>query len=85
MSDLTPTFTDLLHKQDKSLSLHSRPLTTKTADEFLKEAYRIVRQHLPPTMPILTMALEYTHFLTSRSPAQNPPILPQHLNALRNQ
>ncbi|BCS18308.1 putative SNARE protein (Ufe1) [Aspergillus puulaauensis] len=41
MSDLTPTFTDLLHKQDKSLSLHSRPLTTKTADEFLKEAYRI--------------------------------------------
>lgn len=47
MSELTPTFTDLLHKQDKSLSLHPRPLTTKTADEFLKEAYRIVRQHLP--------------------------------------
>ncbi|KAL4913270.1 hypothetical protein BDW62DRAFT_214364 [Aspergillus aurantiobrunneus] len=43
MTDLTPTFTDLLHKQDKSLSLHARPLTTKTADEFVKEAYRIHR------------------------------------------
>ncbi|KAL4910357.1 hypothetical protein BDW74DRAFT_144945 [Aspergillus multicolor] len=40
MTDLTPLFTDLIHKQDKSLSL-SRPLTTQTADEFLKEAYRI--------------------------------------------
>ncbi|KAL6238664.1 hypothetical protein BDW75DRAFT_200672 [Aspergillus navahoensis] len=40
MTDLTPLFTDLLHKQDKSLSL-SRPLTTQIADEFLKEAYRI--------------------------------------------
>ncbi|KAL4975836.1 snare-complex protein syntaxin-18 N-terminus-domain-containing protein [Aspergillus desertorum] len=40
MTDLTPLFTDLLHKEDKSLSL-SRPLTTQTADEFLKEAYRI--------------------------------------------
>ncbi|KAL4785776.1 hypothetical protein BJX76DRAFT_366687 [Aspergillus varians] len=41
MTDLTSTFTDLLHKQNKSLSLHSRPLTPKTADEFLNEAYRI--------------------------------------------
>ncbi|KAL5003307.1 snare-complex protein syntaxin-18 N-terminus-domain-containing protein [Aspergillus recurvatus] len=40
MTDLTPLFTDLLQKQDESLSL-SRPLTTQTADEFLKEAYRI--------------------------------------------
>ncbi|KAL2856659.1 snare protein [Aspergillus pseudoustus] len=41
MTDLTPTFTDLLHKENKSLSLATRPLTTETADEFLKEAYRI--------------------------------------------
>ncbi|KAL4737025.1 snare-complex protein syntaxin-18 N-terminus-domain-containing protein [Aspergillus similis] len=40
MTDLTPLFTDILHKHDNSLSL-SRPLTTQTADEFLKEAYRI--------------------------------------------
>ncbi|KAL4983477.1 snare-complex protein syntaxin-18 N-terminus-domain-containing protein [Aspergillus falconensis] len=40
MTDLTPLFTDLLHRQDDSISL-SRPLTTQTADEFLKEAYRI--------------------------------------------
>ncbi|KAL2815289.1 hypothetical protein BJX63DRAFT_420391 [Aspergillus granulosus] len=41
MTDLTPTFTDLLHRKNKSLSLATRPLTTETADEFLKEAYRI--------------------------------------------
>ncbi|CEL01136.1 hypothetical protein ASPCAL00728 [Aspergillus calidoustus] len=41
MTDLTPTFTDLLHRENKSLSLATRPLTTETADEFLKEAYRI--------------------------------------------
>ncbi|CBF70292.1 hypothetical protein AN6047.2 [Aspergillus nidulans FGSC A4] len=40
MTDLTPLFTELLHKQDEYISL-SRPLTTQTADEFLKEAYRI--------------------------------------------
>ncbi|KAL2872513.1 uncharacterized protein BJX67DRAFT_369160 [Aspergillus lucknowensis] len=38
---LTPTFTDLLHRENRSLSLATRPLTTQTADEFLKEAYRI--------------------------------------------
>ncbi|KAL3470161.1 hypothetical protein BJX99DRAFT_251426 [Aspergillus californicus] len=41
MTDLTPTFTELLHKQNSSLSLYNRPLNTETADEFLKEAYRI--------------------------------------------
>ncbi|KAI9375338.1 hypothetical protein BJX61DRAFT_531658 [Aspergillus egyptiacus] len=41
MTDLTPTFAELLHKRDSSLSLSTRPLTTETADEFLKEAYRI--------------------------------------------
>ncbi|KAL3467082.1 snare-complex protein syntaxin-18 N-terminus-domain-containing protein [Aspergillus heterothallicus] len=41
MTDLTPTFTELLHKENKRLSLATRPLTTETADEFLKEAYRI--------------------------------------------
>ncbi|KAL2834249.1 hypothetical protein BDW59DRAFT_168584 [Aspergillus cavernicola] len=42
MTDLTPSFANLLHKQNSSLSLYTRPLTTETADEFLKEAYRIV-------------------------------------------
>ncbi|KAL4927692.1 putative PB1 domain protein [Aspergillus undulatus] len=41
MTDLTPTFADLVHKHNSSVFLHTRPLTTKTADEFLKEAYRI--------------------------------------------
>ncbi|KAJ0421708.1 snare-complex protein syntaxin-18 N-terminus-domain-containing protein [Aspergillus carlsbadensis] len=41
MTDLTPTFTNLLLRENKSLSLATRPLTTETADEFLKEAYRI--------------------------------------------
>jgi hypothetical protein len=54
MTDLTPTFTDLLHRENNSLSLATRPLTTETADEFLKEAYRIVRlpctpQEIPQT------------------------------------
>ncbi|KAL5343844.1 hypothetical protein BJX70DRAFT_393266 [Aspergillus crustosus] len=41
MTDLTPTFADLVHEHDGSLSLYSRPLSIETADEFLKEAYRI--------------------------------------------
>ncbi|KAL4943197.1 hypothetical protein BDV06DRAFT_211238 [Aspergillus oleicola] len=41
MSDLTPTFSELVQQNNKSASLYNRPLTTKTADEFLKEAYRI--------------------------------------------
>ncbi|KAL4947185.1 snare-complex protein syntaxin-18 N-terminus-domain-containing protein [Aspergillus filifer] len=41
MTDLTPTFAELVQQHNKSASLYSRPLTTKTADEFLKEAYRI--------------------------------------------
>ncbi|KAL4965690.1 putative SNARE protein (Ufe1) [Aspergillus stella-maris] len=41
MTDLTPKFTELIQQHNKSAPLYSRPLTTKTADEFLKEAYRI--------------------------------------------
>ncbi|KAJ6123983.1 hypothetical protein N7471_011300 [Penicillium samsonianum] len=40
MTDLTPTLTNLLSKQGSSLPQTRKPCT-ETADEFLKEAYRI--------------------------------------------
>lgn len=43
MTDLTPTLNGLLTKQGSSI----KPPSLKTADEFLKEAYRIVS----PTNP----------------------------------
>jgi hypothetical protein len=51
MTDLTPTLNKLLSKQGSSLPKTRKPCT-ETADEFLKEAYRIVshilRTHLTP-------------------------------------
>ncbi|KAL4807253.1 snare-complex protein syntaxin-18 N-terminus-domain-containing protein [Aspergillus unguis] len=77
MTDLTSTFTDLLQKQDKSLSLHTQPLTTETADEFLKEAYRInshiasLLTHLHKIRPSF-LSISSTH-PTSKSKHRNSP------------
>lgn len=81
MTDLTPLFTDLLHKQDESISL-SRPLTTQTADEFLKEAYRIVCAAPANKSSLrLTTPIEHPYLLPPFAPAQNPPIILKHFNA----
>ncbi|KAJ5194061.1 hypothetical protein N7472_006527 [Penicillium cf. griseofulvum] len=54
MTDLTPTLNKLLSKQGSSIPQTRKPCT-ETADEFLKEAYRIVshvlRTHLTHTTP----------------------------------
>ena len=48
MTDLTPTLNQLLStKNGPSISNKSRP-SPETADEFLKEAYRIVSPPAPP-------------------------------------
>lgn len=51
MTDLTPTLNGLLSKQGSSLP---KPIS-KTADEFLKEAYRIV-SHKPAKQPSITQS-----------------------------
>ncbi|KAJ5811210.1 hypothetical protein N7447_010726 [Penicillium robsamsonii] len=57
MTDLTPTLNKLLSKQGSSLPQTRKPCT-ETADEFLKEAYRIVSQPsaLTPIIPNLSKA-----------------------------
>lgn len=42
MTDLTPTFSELLRSKSPSSKLSTGYMTTEIADEFLKEAYRIV-------------------------------------------
>lgn len=42
MTDLTPTFTQLVHSKSPTSKLSTGYMTTEIADEFLKEAYRIV-------------------------------------------
>ncbi|GAQ43340.1 hypothetical protein AtubIFM55763_003337 [Aspergillus tubingensis] len=41
MTDLTPTFTQLVHSKSPTSKLSTGYMTTEIADEFLKEAYRI--------------------------------------------
>ncbi|GLA17305.1 hypothetical protein AnigIFM62618_004440 [Aspergillus niger] len=53
MTDLTPTFSELLRSKSPSSKLSTGYMTTEIADEFLKEAYRI-NNHI-------TSLLSYLH------------------------
>jgi hypothetical protein len=77
MTDLTPTLNQLLSaKNGPSIPSASRP-SPETADEFLKEAYRIVSTAAPPPNDKLTHP-ELTHPLPPEIPPINPPRLPNH-------
>ncbi|KAL4862867.1 hypothetical protein BDV12DRAFT_190093 [Aspergillus spectabilis] len=79
MTDLTSTFADLVHKKNSSLSLYTRPLSTETADEFLKEAYRInthissLLAHLHKIRPSFLSISSTTQSTTKPSKHRNTP------------
>lgn len=81
MTDLTPTLNNLLSKQGSSIPQTRKPCT-ETADEFLKEAYRIVSHALytqtpaKQKEPLTQVHLELTHPFPPPIPPINPPRLP---------
>jgi hypothetical protein len=74
MTDLTPTLNGLLTARGSAL----KPPSTKTADEFLKEAYRIVSTELNNLQSHTqdTNNPELPHNLPSKIPPLNPAHLP---------
>ncbi|CAG8924743.1 unnamed protein product [Penicillium salamii] len=70
MTDLTPTLNGLLSKQGKSIT---KP--TKTADEFLKEAYRI-NSHITSLLQYL-QSIRHSYLSTSQRRNNGPNTQPQ--------
>ncbi|KAJ5143691.1 uncharacterized protein N7515_002478 [Penicillium bovifimosum] len=68
MTDLTPTINELLTKQGSHIP--PRPPSTETADEFLKEAYRISRSAIP------YLTNPRTHTSTPSSNTSTPSVTP---------
>ncbi|RAK91070.1 snare protein [Aspergillus costaricaensis CBS 115574] len=76
MTDLTPTFTQLVHSKSPTSKLSTGYMTTEIADEFLKEAYRI-NSHITSLLSYLQtirpsyLSLTNTKPTTTTQPKQN--------------
>ncbi|KAJ5571211.1 hypothetical protein N7535_004871 [Penicillium sp. DV-2018c] len=75
MTDLTPTFNELLTKQGSPAP--PRPPSTETADEFLKEAYRI-NSHINSLLQYL-QSIRHA-YLSTQPQRRNPTKTPQTQN-----
>ncbi|KAJ6179455.1 hypothetical protein N7519_009916 [Penicillium mononematosum] len=69
MTDLTPTLNNLLSKQGSSIPQTRKPCT-ETADEFLKEAYRI-NSHINSLLQYL-QSIRHAYLSTTQPQRRNP-------------
>ncbi|PYH72136.1 putative SNARE protein (Ufe1) [Aspergillus vadensis CBS 113365] len=68
MTDLTPTFTQLVHSKSPTSKLSTGYMTTEIADEFLKEAYRI-NSHITSLLSYLqTIRPSYLSLTNTKPP-----------------
>ncbi|BCS03587.1 putative SNARE protein (Ufe1) [Aspergillus luchuensis] len=72
MTDLTPTFTQLVHSKSPTSKLSTGYMTTEIADEFLKEAYRI-NNHITSLLSYLQTIRPSYLSLTNTKPTTTTP------------
>ncbi|OJZ86538.1 hypothetical protein ASPFODRAFT_716679 [Aspergillus luchuensis CBS 106.47] len=72
MTDLTPTFSQLVHSKSPTSKLSTGYMTTEIADEFLKEAYRI-NNHITSLLSYLQTIRPSYLSLTNTKPTTTTP------------